>query len=228
MFTFWGCGSTSEDNKTTQKGNEVSNSEIEPAKIDFTDILDKFPKQTIGQKLKFVGDYDVHVEPETHEELVSFLCNSLPSSELSDWILENEKFHTDLDWYCVRPVCRVERNDSTIFLLEAFERISGEGECYSDYWCVATSNLNTCHSIEKIGSTGITPFIESDEEGGTMYWIQTTDFENLEICFNELTDISCKQIRVSWVEGYDWRVDQNLNINDTVKLPIIERSYSLY
>ncbi len=82
-------------------------------------------------------------------------------------------------------------------------------------------------SLAYLGSIFEYQYIEANEEVGEKYKFTVSECENLHLEFiGDSLYTRCD--RYSTTIGKDWRVDQNLYVNDTVKLPSINKSYSLY
>ncbi|MCB9195217.1 MAG: hypothetical protein H6598_03245 [Flavobacteriales bacterium] len=119
-------------------------------------------------------------------------------------ILYNEAEHNSI--YCI---AQVNQNDIKFYLL----RLNIENDENSD--------------LTLLGSIGSIKYRDSNEEAGEKYDFEITDCEDLILEIKGDTLIT-KCYRYSATVGKDWRVDQNLHVNDTIKFPVIENSYSLY
>lgn len=154
------------------------------------------------------------------ESLSDGSWNELPSILVDEWIhpySETVKHFDEEEWlalhyntsenlssYCL---AQINQNDVRIYLLQLFPEDKGE--------------------LTHLGSIITFSYVDSNEEAGESYHFDITDCENLILEFrNDSLFTSCE--RYTSTVGKDWRVDQNLYVNDTVKLPIIENSYSLY
>jgi hypothetical protein len=152
-------------------------------------------------------------------EVKEVLISTLPSSELKKWILSHKDNFEKDDWIDMKPICKTQTNSTLLYFLTTIEQISGEGETYSDYWCLSSNDGETISKVTHLGISGIYPRIENGEEEGAEYWIKTTEEETLEISLLAADSIITKSLKYTLREGYDWRVDQNLKINDSVAMP---------
>jgi hypothetical protein len=78
-----------------------------------------------------------------------------------------------------------------------------------------------------LGNISTFKYKDASDVPNEEYDFDITDCEELSLIISGDT-LWTKCMRYSSTVGQDWRVDQNLNVNDTVKLPIIENSYALY
>lgn len=81
--------------------------------------------------------------------------------------------------------------------------------------------------MQYLGSIFEYNYTDASEEEGEKYAFEVSECENLHLEFiGDSLYTSCE--RYSTTIGKDWRVDQNLYVNDTIKLNSIHKTYSLY
>lgn len=81
--------------------------------------------------------------------------------------------------------------------------------------------------FEQLGAISINTHEDKNEEEGNAYHFNITECESIQLIFRNDSLIStCK--RYTAIVGQDWRVDQDLHVNDTILLPNIEKSFLIY
>jgi hypothetical protein len=157
------------------------------------------------------------------DEILGALCLEvkLPSSSLKEWICNNKKSIGKDDWFQVKPIGLIKSANTLLYLIGTHEQMSASGESYLDIWCLSSNDGETIANVTKIGDAEYYPYKESGEEDGAEYLIRTVEGKDLTIDFLKPDSIVTKQIKYTIRDGYDWRVDQNLEINDSVALPEI-------
>ncbi|WP_258541925.1 hypothetical protein [Parvicella tangerina] len=81
--------------------------------------------------------------------------------------------------------------------------------------------------MHQIGYLSDFDYIDASNKEGEKYSFNISECESIHLTIrNNKVHTSCE--RYTATVGKDWRVDQNLYVNDTVWLPIFESSYSLY
>lgn len=151
----------------------------------------------------------------------NFHWNKIPSGIATDWIpiaeIDIEKKINFDNWLALVMgnantgtffcMANVAADDIRIYLL----RIDQKSEPKMEY----------------LGSIFEYNYTDASEEEGEKYEFEVSECESLHLEFiGDSLYTSCD--RYSTTIGKDWRVDQNLYVNDTVKLPSIDKTYSLY
>lgn len=153
-----------------------------------------------------IDEYSFIPSEVIHDWITPYTIDDTDSIELSNWtpIFYNK---TELNsTYCL---AQIRDSDTKFYLL----KLDYENESKSE--------------LTLLGTIGTFKYKDSNEEAGEKYDFEITECEDLILEIKNDTLIT-KCIRYSATVGKDWRIDQNLYVNDTVKLPIIESSYSLY
>lgn len=150
-----------------------------------------------------------------HDFIPDHLINDLifPLKDESSPELNNQQcvalFCNQTDSSAAYCFAQIKEKDVKFYLLKIKLQANGQSE------------------LIHLGNISTFTYTDSNEEAGESYHFDITDCENLRLEFrNDSIFTSCE--RYTATVGKDWRVDQNLNVNDTVKLPTIENSYSLY
>lgn len=115
----------------------------------------------------------------------------------------------DTEFQSLHCLAQIKDNDISVYLLK-LNKAKDE-----------LSELNL------LGNIGTVKYKDTSSEEDEKYDFEITECEDLIIEIKG-DSLFTKCIRYSATVGKDWRIDQNLYVNDTVKLPIIENSYSLY
>lgn len=147
----------------------------------------------------------------------------LPPNLAHDWITPLiQTTDSDMDensWVAV--FCNTSEINSTYCLVQIKE------EDIKFYLLRMDHETYDNSELIHLGSINTIKYKDSSEEIGQEYDFEITDCENLILELKGDT-LYTKCMRYSATVGKDWRIDQNLYVNDTVKLPILENSYSLY
>lgn len=167
--------------------------------MDVSLVLDK-------ESFQSIEEYSFLTEELVHDWITPFIGSNSDNVNENNWTAIFYKETETNSTYCL---AQIEEEHIKVYLL----RLNKEKESNSE--------------LILLGSIGTFKYKDSNEEAGEKYDFEITDCEDLiiEIKGDQLLT---KCMRYSATVGKDWRVDQNLYVNDTVKLPIIENSYSLY
>lgn len=202
---FWNCMPPASDNKTD---NPVTSEPETLSKTTSKEELTSFFKPIEGSfslnEESFSDDSWQEISQIYVEEWIHPYSELVKHFDDEKWLALHYSSSENLSSY---SLAQIHEGDIRIYLLQLFPEDKG--------------------SLTHLGNIMRFFYVDSNEEAGESYHFDITDCENLKLEFrNDSLITYCE--RYTATVGKDWRVDQNLYVNDTVKLPIIENSYSLY
>lgn len=218
LLVIWSCSDKNEPTTASVNNSKNSNTKeevqtpIAEKTTSFDDFLSCFSDTLNGTVL-------------TKEFIDSKIGIALSDKLINDWII--------YDTYAVVGHSIREENDSWIPIgLFASDSVATvcvvqKSSSTSAYLFQYNTKSDYFMYMHQIGYIDEFVYQDKNAEAGEEYDFDITECESisLEVKNNQLYT-SCE--RYTATVGKDWRVDQNLYVNDTVKLPIIESSYSLY
>lgn len=222
-LTFIGCTNDNHEEFTETSQKDILQTSTEDhnetiAIKPFNLIADSFIYTEFGKVLKSKNLFKFQ-SFNNLSKVKEVLISALPASELKDWIIKYKENLENDEWLTIKPICQAKKDSTLLFFLTTIEQVSAEGESYADYWCLKSEDGKTISKVTHLGISGTYPRIENGEEEGAEYWIKAVEEEALEIVLNAPDSIVTRTTKYTLTEGYDWRVDQNLKINDSVAMP---------
>ena len=155
------------------------------------------------------------------------LIQLLPESDLKIWIASNKDKIGNNDWFNIQPIGKLKIEKIQLLIVASYEKFSQDGEEYIDYWCLTSLDGKAISKVTNLGYSGIYPKTESGSEKGSEYLIKTIEQENLKLELHKPDSIVSIHQNFTIRTGYDWRVDQNLKINDSTAAPVITQVFSV-
>ncbi len=216
------CASTEVEQNHILVEEEVEHDIIEPKaaqkETNFNEFLSEFPEQSLPLEITNVSTYCFNIESMDTTLIKDWLVNNSQSSELVELFSHSN--------YRILPLFKLKNHPGTICFSIQEETNDHKG-LYDAVWMVKYNDNGEILSYKDMLFGGQYEFTEKSEELGEAYEITTKEIDQLSISLESLDSINVTQVRYTLKKGQDWRVDQNLKINDSVALPTIQQVFSL-
>lgn len=216
------CTSTEVEQNQILAEQEVENDVIEPKathkETNFDEFLSVFPEQSLPIEITNVSTYCFNIKSMDTALIKDWLVNNSQSSELAEIFSHSN--------YRILPLFKLKNHPGTICFSIQEETNDHKG-LYDAVWMVKYNVKGEILSYKDMLFGGQYEFTEKSEELGEAYEITTKEIDQLSISLETLDSINVTQVRYTLKKGQDWRVDQNLKINDSVALPTIQKVFSL-
>jgi hypothetical protein len=223
-----GCNDTNSVKTHNPKNKTEDLHQPTPDSLTFTlaQIHDEFNMKEFGFS---IHNHDfIQLKPFLNVELVTrCLIAKIPSSSLKEWLCNNKHNIGKDDWFQIKPIGLLLNETTLLYLIATYQKTSAAGERYWDLWCLTSIDGEIISKVTNIGNSEYYPFTESGEEDGAEYFIRTIEGKNLTIELLKPDSIVCKQIKYTLRDGYDWRIDQNFEINDSVAMPEVIQVFNV-
>lgn len=187
--------------------------------------------------------YD-HVDDQLDQsKFCSMLLNVIPyESDFQEWA---SNYANDLGgeygWALIYPIGKITNPEGTNLFFQMYTQTSASNGGFWDIWMIQYHEYHSADygyqglKATTIGSNGVYKFVESgsSEESGDQdstfeYFIDNYEYEKLHLKRISSDSIQSTIERYALRDGYDWRVDQNLDIHDSISLNDIMTYHILY
>lgn len=187
---------------------------------EITDLHWSFSDQNIQQQIDKTFD---------QPEFCSLLSQAIPYDiTFNEWTSNySNDLGDDYGWAQIYPIGKIIGENGTNLFFQTYTQISATNGGFWDIWMI---QFEEYHSVDYgyqgmeskvIGSDGYYKFIESgnaDEGDDFEYFIDNYEYEKIEIKRITKDSLEIYVNKFALREGYDWRIDQNLSINDSIPL----------
>lgn len=203
-----------------------------------------FPDITVPNWTFDEQDIYNHIDEHLDQsKFCNMLLNIIPyEPDFKEWV---NNYAGDLGdeygWAQIYPIGKMTNPEGTNLFFQMYTQTSASNGGFWDIWMVQYYEY---HSVDygyqgvkakTIGSNGVYKFVESgsseesgDETSDFEYFIDNYEYEKLHLERISSDSLQSTVERYVLRDGYDWRVDQNLNIYDSILLNDIITYHILY
>lgn len=229
LFILIGCSQTTESDATSDVDKTNVSEHI--ALTDYESFYGLFEKVELPHTMNQHSIYECkngHFCLEQHKDRIldgkvisakqlDYLTSLTPLNkehqQFADWCKLNLE-QLDDEWNQAVPGIKFNNNGNTVMTLYTFSQENENKTGFWEIWLIQMNENNELTYFNKLGLMGNTCFLDAGEEKGAKYSILNTDYEYFTAEFDgQQCNITLQ--RWSTKKGYDWRVDQNLKVNDS-------------